>query len=129
MADETERLARVLYEADGYTGQWPDVPSKLYACFMDQAKNALAKGVTLAPAPEPKPSPALRAAAEALDQWDQGTPCRMQGYPHRSREHVNDGARRVVRAWLEETIKRDRDAGNFADADSLAALRRDPGEG
>jgi hypothetical protein len=126
MPDETERLARVLYEADGYTGQWPDVPSKLYACFMDQAKNALAKGVTLAPAPAPAASPALRAAAEAFkDCWHDAN-----GKPGADWRHgeADEYARRVVRAWLEETIKRDRDAGNFADADSLAALRRDLGE-
>jgi hypothetical protein len=63
MADETERLARMLAEANGYTGQWPDMRSTLYDRFMEQAKNALAKGVTLAPAPAPAP-----AASPALEQ-------------------------------------------------------------
>jgi hypothetical protein len=133
MPDETERLARMLAEANGWT--WAGMSVKLRESYRREAGWLLARGVTLAPAPAPAASPALRAAAEAFkDCWHDAN-----GEPGAYWRHgeADEYARRVVRAWLEgkeqearaRTLIFDHEGKTiYVYADELAALRRDLGE-
>jgi hypothetical protein len=141
MPDETERLARMLAEANGWT--WDGFSVKLRESYRREAGWLLARGVTLAPAPEPEPSPALRAAADELSEVT------MEDV--RQPEQRAAFAARVVRAWL-EGLPHEQLVRAFQEADSSyvsaiestdgvgewhgavsnrlrAALRRDLGEG
>jgi hypothetical protein len=144
MADETERLARVLYETmGGKPGRW-EGESKIHkAHWCARAKAAQALGVTLGPAPAPAASPALRAAADELSEVT------MEDV--RQPEQRAAFAARVVRAWLEglphkQLVRayQEADASYVSAIESIdgvgewqvavsnglrAALRRDLGEG
>ena len=61
--DAVARLARVLYEADGYTGQWPDVPKKLHECFGRAELDALRAALTTKAAEREAAALAMREAA------------------------------------------------------------------
>jgi hypothetical protein len=64
MADETERLARMLAEASGWT--WAGTSVGLRESCRREAGWLLARGVTLAPAPAPAASPALEQEITSL---------------------------------------------------------------
>jgi hypothetical protein len=126
VSNETERLARVLAEANGWT--WADMSVKLRESYRREAGWLLARGVTLAPAPAPAASPALQAAAEAFrDCWHDAN-----GKPGAYWEHgeADEYARRVVRAFVDgvRSLSEYVDITHEQSEQVLSALRRDLGE-